>query len=80
MQGIYSEIYWVDHPSWDNLASQAKDVNLKEYRRIERDWEAALKSNHQRKLEVDVKINYEGSSMRPTSFEVNYKIDDRAVF
>lgn len=22
----------------DNLVSQAKDVNLKEYRRVERDW------------------------------------------
>ena len=62
-------------PELDNLVSQAKDVNLKEYRRIERDWEAALKSKPPKKVEVDVKINYEGSSMRPTSFEVNYKID-----
>ena len=59
----------------DNVISQAKDVNLKEYRRIERDWEAALKSKPPKKVEVDIKINYEGSSMRPTSFEVNYKID-----
>ena len=62
-------------PELDNVLSQAKDVNLKEYRRIERDWEAALKSKPPKKVEVDVKINYEGSSMRPTSFEVNYKID-----
>ena len=62
-------------PELDNLVSQAKDVNLKEYRRIERDWADALKSNPPKKVEVDVKINYEGSSMRPTSFEVNYKID-----
>ena len=62
-------------PELDNVLSQAKDVNLKEYRRIERKWEAALKSKPPKKIEVDVKINYEGSSMRPTSFEVNYKID-----
>ena len=62
-------------PELDNLVSQAKDVNLKEYRRIERDWEAALKSNPPKKVEVDIKINYDGSSMRPTSFEVKYKID-----
>lgn len=62
-------------PELDNLVSQAKDVNLKEYRRIERDWADALKSNPPKKVEVDIKINYEGSSMRPTSFEVNYKID-----
>ena len=62
-------------PELDNLVSQAKDVNLKEYRRIERDWADALKSKPPKKVEVEVKINYEGSSMRPTSFEVNYKID-----
>ena len=62
-------------PELDNVLSQAKDVNLKEYRRIERKWEDALKSKPPKKIEVDVKINYEGSSMRPTSFEVNYKID-----
>ena len=62
-------------PELDNVLSQAKDVNLKEYRRIERDWEAALKSKPPKKVEVDIKINYEGDSMRPTSFEVNYKID-----
>ena len=62
-------------PELDNVISQAKDVNLKEYRRIERKWEAALKSKPPKKIEVDIKINYEGSSMRPTSFEVNYKID-----
>ena len=64
-------------PELDNLVSQAKDVNLKEYRRIERDWADALKSKPPKKVEVDVKINYQGSSMRPTSFEVNYKIDGK---
>ena len=64
-------------PELDNLVSQAKDVNLKEYRRIERDWADALKSNPPKKVEVDIKINYEGASMRPTSFEVNYKIDGK---
>jgi len=41
-------------PELDNLVSQAKDVNLKEYRRIERDWADALKSNPPKKVEVDV--------------------------
>ena len=61
----------------DNLVSQAEDVNLKEYRRIERDWADALKSDPPKKVEVDIKINYEGTSMRPSSFEVNYKIDGK---
>jgi yeeF1 len=64
----------------DNLVSQAEDVNLKEYRRIERDWADALKSDPPKKVEVDIKINYEGTSMRPSSFEVNYKIDGIEYF
>lgn len=62
-------------PELDNLLSQAKDVNLKEYRRIERDWADALRSNPPKKVEADIKINYDGISKRPISFEVNYKID-----
>ncbi|MGT2866992.1 DNA/RNA non-specific endonuclease [Streptococcus fryi] len=62
-------------PELDNLLSQAKDVNLKEYRRIERDWADALRSNPPKKVEADIKINYDGMSKRPISFEVNYKID-----
>lgn len=62
-------------PELDNLISQAKDVNLKEYRRLERRWSDALKSTPPKKVEVDIKINYEGASRRPTGFEVNYKID-----
>ena len=64
-------------PELDNLISQAKDVNLKGYRRIERDWADALKSTPPKKVEVDIKINYEGASRRPTGFEVNYKIDGK---
>ena len=62
-------------PELDNLISQAKDVNLKEYRRLERRWSDVLKSTPPKKVEVDIKINYEGTSRRPTGFEVNYKID-----
>ncbi|MFU2164671.1 DNA/RNA non-specific endonuclease [Streptococcus pluranimalium] len=60
-------------PELDNLISQAKDVNLKEYRRIERDWAEALEKS--KNIEVDIKITYDIDSMRPKSFEVNYKID-----
>lgn len=62
-------------PELDNLVSQAKDVNLKEYRRIERDWADALRADPPKKVEADIKINYDGISKRPKSFEVNYKID-----
>ncbi|MEZ7650579.1 DNA/RNA non-specific endonuclease, partial [Streptococcus sp. 27098_8_86] len=60
-------------PELDNLLSQAKDVNLKTYRRLERDWSEAIKAN--KKVEVHVKIEYVGKSSRPKTFRVNYTID-----
>lgn len=64
-------------PELDNLVSQAKNVNQSGYRRIEKQWENALKSTPPKKVEVDIKINYDGISKRPTGFEVNYKIDGK---
>ncbi|WP_081480304.1 DNA/RNA non-specific endonuclease [Streptococcus sp. SK643] len=55
-----------------HLLSQAKDVNLKEYRRLEREWMNALKNN---KVSVTVKIKYDSNSLRPSKFQVRYKID-----
>ena len=57
----------------DNLLSQAKDVNLKTYRRLERDWSESIKVN--KKVEVHVKIEYVGNSARPKTFRINYTID-----
>ena len=57
----------------DNLLSQAKDVNLKTYRCLERDWSEAIKEN--KKVEVHVKIEYVGNAVRPKIFRVNYIID-----
>ena len=57
----------------DNLLSQAKDVNLKTYRRLERDWSEAIKEN--KKVEVHVKIEYVGNSVRPKTFRINYIVD-----
>lgn len=60
-------------PQLDNLISQAKDVNKKEYFRLEMEWKRALENGQN--VSVDIKLNYEGSSMRPSSFEVDYIID-----
>lgn len=62
-------------PELDNLISQAKDVNMVDYRSVERDWADALNATPPKKVEVDIKINYEGTSRRPSSFEVKYWID-----
>ncbi|WP_033626034.1 DNA/RNA non-specific endonuclease, partial [Enterococcus faecalis] len=60
-------------PELNNLLSQAKNVNLKEYGRLERIWKKALQEG--KEVFVKVKINYEGNSLRPNSFDVNYTID-----
>ncbi len=53
--------------------SQSAFVNLSEYKKIENTWAKALNSGQ--KVGVDIKVQYEGNSMRPSSFIVNYTID-----
>lgn len=62
-------------PELDNLVSQAKDVNKKGYYKMEMQWKKALENGQS--VSVDIKINYDGSSMRPSSFEVDYCIDGK---
>lgn len=71
---IFADIFG-GSPELDNLVSQAKDVNLKAYRRIERNWEEALATVPPKKVQVEVKINYGTSAKRPTSFDIIYSID-----
>ena len=52
----------------------AKDVNLKHFARLERRWYDALESG--KAVDVKIKVNYKGSSKRPDSFDVEYKIGD----
>ncbi len=60
-------------PDIDNIVSQSGLVNLSEYKKIENIWARALDSGQ--KVGVDIKVQYEGNSMRPSSFIVNYTID-----
>ncbi len=60
-------------PDLDNLVSQAKNVNLSEFKVIENQWAKALENGQ--KVTVDIVINYD-SGVRPTSFDVSYTIDD----
>lgn len=64
-------------PKLDNLVSQARDVNRKEFRKIEREWEAALRKKQ--KVSVEIKIDYETGSSRPTEFTVKYSIDGKVT-
>ncbi|WP_234708554.1 DNA/RNA non-specific endonuclease [Bacillus mycoides] len=62
-------------PKVDNLVSQLSDVNLKQYKKIEEEWAAALKADPPKEVTVDVEIVYAGNDMRPDKFIVNYTID-----
>ncbi|TVX76044.1 transposase [Peribacillus simplex] len=62
-------------PKIDNLVSQLSDVNLKQYKKIEEIWAAALKETPPKKVTVDVDIIYSGNDMRPVKFKVRYTID-----
>ncbi|MGE7780487.1 T7SS effector LXG polymorphic toxin [Peribacillus sp. NPDC097264] len=67
-------------PKIDNLVSQLSDVNLKQYKKIEDMWAAALKEIPPKEVTVDVEIIYHGNDMRPKEFIVNYSIDGKADF
>lgn len=65
-------------PELDNLVSQARRVNLSDFKVIENEWANALK-NKQR-VTVDIDINYSSPDSRPISFDVSYTIDDVPFF
>ncbi|MGE6259916.1 T7SS effector LXG polymorphic toxin [Heyndrickxia sporothermodurans] len=64
-------------PKIDNLVSQLSDVNLKQYKKIENEWAAALNETPPKKVTVKVEIIYSGSDMRPDKFKVMYTIDGK---
>ena len=57
----------------DNLVAQSFNVNRSEYRKMENIWQRALKAG--KSVYVDIDLNYEGNSFRPTSFDITYYID-----
>lgn len=60
-------------PDLDNLVSQSSNVNLSKYKKLENQWATAIKEG--KKVSVNVKVNYDGTRLRPTSFEIKYNID-----
>ena len=57
----------------DNLVSQARRVNLSEYKVIENQWANALENG--KKVSVNIDIKYDAGSSRPVAFKVTYEID-----
>lgn len=62
----------------DNLVSQARKVNLSEFKIIENQWAKAIQKGQ--KVTVDININYANGSGRPTLFDVSYIIDGVQLF
>ena len=59
-------------PELDNLVSQARMVNLSEYKTLENQWANALKNDLEVSVQIDIK--YEPGNSRPVAFDVKYSI------
>ena len=55
------------------MTSQLSGVNLSDCKKLENQWARDLDADLD--VSVNVKINYEGTSVIPNSFEVDYTID-----
>ena len=67
-------------PELDNLVSPAKDVNLKQYREIEREWEKALKKVPPDEItDLKIEVIYDGNNVRPNAFNIKYKKNGRVI-
>ncbi|MDU3527052.1 DNA/RNA non-specific endonuclease, partial [Clostridium sp.] len=62
-------------PELDNLVSQASNVNLSQYKKIENVWATAIKQGKQ--VKVNVEIKYDGDGLRPSKFNIKYTIDGK---
>ncbi|MDQ0221035.1 transposase [Peribacillus cavernae] len=65
-------------PDLDNLVSQSSSVNLSIYKKLENHWAKAIDEG--KNVSVNVKVNYEGNGLRPSSFDIEYEIDGRMRF
>lgn len=60
-------------PDIDNLVSQASNVNLSKYKRIENHWAREIKKG--KTVTVNIVVDYEKDSLRPKAFHIEYTID-----
>ncbi|WP_250278936.1 DNA/RNA non-specific endonuclease [[Clostridium] colinum] len=60
-------------PEIDNLVSQSSINNLSKYKALENKWAKALEEN--KKVEINMKIEYNNDDLRPSKFIIEYKID-----
>ena len=76
---LIADVFCVS-PELDNLVSQAKNVNLKQYREIEREWEKALKKVPPNNItDLKIEIIYDGNNVGPNAFNIKYKKNSRVI-
>ena len=76
---LIADVFGVS-PELDNLVPQAKNVNLKQYREIEREWEKALKKVPPDNItDLKIEIIYDGNNVRPNAFNIKYKKNGRVI-
>ena len=76
---LIADVFCVS-PELDNLVPQAKNVNLTQYREIEREWEKALKKVPPDNItDLKIEIIYDGNNVRPNTFNIKYKKNGRVI-
>ena len=76
---LIADVFCVS-PELDNLVPQAKNVNLKQYREIEREWKKALKKVPPDNItDLKIEIIYDGNNVRPNAFKIKYKKNGRVI-
>lgn len=58
----------------DNIVAMNGNLNQSVYRKLENKWKRALEQGQ--RVDVDIELVYEGESLRPSGFNINYAIDN----
>ena len=67
-------------PELNNLVSQAKNVNQKLYRDIERKWQQALNKIPPDEItDLKIEIIYDGNNVRPAAFSIEYCLNGKLI-
>ncbi|SCN10004.1 DNA/RNA non-specific endonuclease [Bacillus wiedmannii] len=62
-------------PLIDNIVAMNGNVNVSAYKKLESAWAKALRDKQ--KVIIDIKLMYEGESLRPNRLKIKYKIDGK---
>lgn len=58
----------------DNIVAMNSNLNKSAYNKLENKWKRALEQGQ--RVDVDIELVYEGESLRPSGFNINYVIDN----